>query len=371
MNRTISSEPTRGELLRLANQLDELGGSLLDCKVFAGFDAAVDCIARPICAQDGDGLRFFETIAEFGEYLVGKRNVSCAIELDVKTTKPGGNAPNLIQALGKLGLRSFSVGMYGEPVEPAFAPIREYAELYSFSGAPAMTALEFNDGKVMLSPGAKLEGNAWDVVAQKVGFGRLLEMLGQSQIIALLNWGEMAFMHEIWEGVLAHAPLGGKTVFMDIADSAKRPDSDIAALVSLIRRFAERTRTILGINENEARLLSEKVLLKPYEPLSACGELNEALGAVVVIHTVSDASVFTGTEHVCAGTLYCPAPKLFTGAGDNFNAGFCLGVALGLPERECLILGNALSSFYVSNGKNAFMEELRAYLTAWGNQRAG
>ena len=44
---------------------------------------------------------------------------------------------------------------------------------------------------------------------------------------------------------------------------------------------------------------------------------------------------------------YTSNPRLTTGAGDNFNAGFCLGQLLGLSPQQCLITGTGTSGFYV------------------------
>ena len=51
-------------------------------------------------------------------------------------------------------------------------------------------------------------------------------------------------------------------------------------------------------------------------------------------------------------------PTISTGAGDHFNAGFCLGWVLGMELEECLCLGVASSGFYVRSGRSAGGAEL-------------
>ena len=56
------------------------------------------------------------------------------------------------------------------------------------------------------------------------------------------------------------------------------------------------------------------------------------------------------------------APKISTGGGDNFNAGFCLGQLLGLGYRDSMLLGMAVSGYYVENGKSPSAQELAGHL---------
>ena len=70
----------------------------------------------------------------------------------------------------------------------------------------------------------------------------------------------------------------------------------------------------------------------------------------VIIHPIdrciaaTDEGVFTEYGKVVEH------PRLSTGGGDNFNAGFCLGQMLGWSIRESMILGMRTSGFYVENG---------------------
>jgi sugar/nucleoside kinase (ribokinase family) len=62
---------------------------------------------------------------------------------------------------------------------------------------------------------------------------------------------------------------------------------------------------------------------------------------------------------------YCPNPKKSTGAGDRFNAGFCLGLALLLADADSLALGCAASGFFVRNARSASCQELIGFLHSW------
>jgi sugar/nucleoside kinase (ribokinase family) len=62
---------------------------------------------------------------------------------------------------------------------------------------------------------------------------------------------------------------------------------------------------------------------------------------------------------------YCAAPKKSTGAGDRFNAGFCLGLAHQLGDANSLVLGCAVAGFFVRNARSATHQELVAFLRQW------
>ena len=64
---------------------------------------------------------------------------------------------------------------------------------------------------------------------------------------------------------------------------------------------------------------------------------------------------------------YCANPKLTTGAGDNFNAGFTLGMMMGFDLEEALTMGTANSGFYVRNARSANYQELCEFVKEWGD----
>jgi len=62
---------------------------------------------------------------------------------------------------------------------------------------------------------------------------------------------------------------------------------------------------------------------------------------------------------------FCPNPKKSTGAGDRFNAGVCLGLALGFNAADSLALGCGTSGFFVRNARSASQHELAVFLRQW------
>jgi sugar/nucleoside kinase (ribokinase family) len=85
----------------------------------------------------------------------------------------------------------------------------------------------------------------------------------------------------------------------------------------------------------------------------------------VVIHWTRFAVSASAGGGVMQPGPYCAAPKKSTGAGDRFNAGFCLGLAHHLDDANSLVLGCAVSGFFVRNARSATHQELVAFLRQW------
>jgi sugar/nucleoside kinase (ribokinase family) len=157
-------------------------------------------------------------------------------------------------------------------------------------------------------------------------------------------------------------------LFVDLADPEKRPAKELAEAMHLLKGFRKTHRVVLGLNQKESMEVSGALGLKfaPEEIEANAAALRRTLDLdVVVIHPTKNAACATESGSARLDGPFCPNPKLTTGAGDNFNAGFCVGLLGGLDLRELLAAGAASSGFYVRNGKSPTSQELSAFLTQW------
>jgi sugar/nucleoside kinase (ribokinase family) len=67
-------------------------------------------------------------------------------------------------------------------------------------------------------------------------------------------------------------------------------------------------------------------------------------------------------ETVALRGSYCAQPKKSTGAGDRFNAGYCLGLLLQLDARSRLACACAGSGFFVREARSATLAELADFV---------
>ncbi|HLL90342.1 MAG TPA: PfkB family carbohydrate kinase, partial [Tepidisphaeraceae bacterium] len=124
----------------------------------------------------------------------------------------------------------------------------------------------------------------------------------------------------------------------------------------------------LGLNLKEAAEIADVLgLAKPADPDAAIEETARQIRAAmdvhcVVVHPRKGAAAATAEE---SATFYGPfvdRPKISTGAGDHFNAGFALGRTLGFSIVESLCTGVATSGYYVRTAESPSAEKLAAFI---------
>ena len=157
----------------------------------------------------------------------------------------------------------------------------------------------------------------------------------------MLNWTMLPRVGEIWEKlldeILPSGPKSGRTLFVDLADPEKRTREDLRGALHLVTRFQEQVEVILGLNLKEATQVAEVLGLPDHGSTARrvieqdAAEIRLALGvSCVVIHPRKAAAAATATESARFPGPFVQSPRISTGAGDHFNAGFCLGRVLGM-----------------------------------------
>jgi sugar/nucleoside kinase (ribokinase family) len=344
---------------------------------FVGLDGFVDDIVHVVDkrhnAQSFDRL---PTIAKFSERLAGAAGKSTNIELVSQLTKLGGNGPIMANALAALGLKVTYLGALGYPaVHPVFASFCQRAEVHSISQPGLTNALEFEDGKLMLSQTAQLNDVTWANIQSRFGRDKFARHFGADNLIAFVNWTMIPFMSDLWQSLQTELcpGLGGprRMIFFDLADPQKRTREDITQALDLIRRFAAHFDVCLGLNEKEAGELSH-VLGLPIRPDSPEGlaalarDMIAKLGIqTLVIHPVTYALAVSGDVVDIVAGPHIQKPLITTGAGDHFNAGFCLGKLLGLENKMCVLTGVTTSGYYVRTAQSPAITDLAGMLRAW------
>jgi sugar/nucleoside kinase (ribokinase family) len=81
-----------------------------------------------------------------------------------------------------------------------------------------------------------------------------------------------------------------------------------------------------------------------------------------VIHPRRSAAAATADESARFSGPFVQQPKISTGAGDHFNAGFCLGRVLGLSLEESLCAGVATSGYYVREAASPTAAQLADFV---------
>ncbi|MBC8060508.1 MAG: hypothetical protein H7Y18_07565 [Clostridiaceae bacterium] len=360
---------------RVIDHLKASRDGLSSKEVTIGIDAFVDKIVRVVENKPSNGdYVFFKDIAQFGKHIVSKSGKSCGIEINESFTKLGGNAPIMAHSLGSLSVRVNCVGALGYPqIDPIFNDLSSNCNLYTIGNPGYTTALEFEDGKIMLSQRDYLHRIDWNAVKNMLGIDKIRNFFNESNLLGMVNWNGMIHFNNIFKGILEelmpeHNANKDQILFFDLADVSERTTEDICEALALINEFAKHYKVILGLNENETILLYKA--LYPEKEIGdwiSIGQFiydNLDIDALVV-HTLTNSMAWEkkGTSQV--ESLFVKKPKLSTGGGDNFNAGLCFGQLIGLDFEGSLYCANGTSGYYVRNAESPTIDNLIETLEQW------
>jgi hypothetical protein len=313
-----------------------------------------------------------ESMGEFGGKIAAAAGLSANFEMVQQMVKLGGNGPIMANALDAYGTPVTYVGILGAPnIHPVFADFAARANVISLAEPGYTDAIEFDDGKLMFGKHLSLRDVNWENLLGHIPLERLVKLFNDSSLIALVNWTMLTGMTRIFEELLKKVmPLvtEPRWIFFDLADPAKRTREDIAKAVDLIAKFQKHAKVILGLNLQEGRQIGEVLGYPPceetHEAVAAhAAKIREKLGVeTVVIHPVSFAAAADSTGTAAVQGPFIEKPKITTGAGDHFNAGFCIGRMLEAPLDVSLQIGVGTSGFYVRTAKSPTVEDMVSFL---------
>lgn len=357
------------KLIAAASQLPSI-------RAVIGLDGFVDSIIDVVDQrQDSTHYNAIRTIDRFGNKIVAAAGQSSNYEMVVKMTKLGGNGPIMAHAMACAGLAMTYIGSVGYPtVHPVFAEFAKQATLIGL-GEPGFTdALEFTDGKLMLGKITHLAQINWQNLATRFGIDRFTSLLADADFIAMNNWTMLPLLGDIWkhmlDEVLPKLPTrqSRRKFFIDLADPEKRPKAELAESLRVLGGCQQYVDVILGLNLKESTQVAEALgLTIDGDPEAAiettAATIRQTLGlACVVIHPRKGAAAADASGTARFAGPFVQHPKIGTGAGDHFNAGFALGQILGLSLSESLCAGVATSGYYVRTAKSPSATDLAEFV---------
>ncbi|MFP4282943.1 MAG: PfkB family carbohydrate kinase [Opitutales bacterium] len=366
-------------LKRTLEELSRKAGGVTGKQALVGLDGFVDRIMHVVGKRHGPGTAYepMPTIEAWGEKISAAAGKSANFEMWLQREKLGGNGPIMANALLAAGVDLRYLGMLGQPVHPVFAEFAQRSKATSL-GSPGIThALEFSDGKIMLGAMADYDNLTYQRIIDSVGEGVFFDLLSRTDLVGLVNWTMIPHLTSIFNDlltkVLPHLPPkeNGRTFFFDLCDPAKRSASDLRGALSAIRRFQGHGRSVLGLNLAEAKQVAAVLELpfageEPRDLETAAMKIRQQLEIeCVIIHPRDGAACATREATAYVKGPFVAHPKISTGAGDHFNAGFCLGLLLGLSPLACLTVAVATSGQYVRTAESPSLSSTQAFLERW------
>jgi sugar/nucleoside kinase (ribokinase family) len=295
------------------------------------------------------------------------------MELIVEQVKIGGNGPIMANALASLSSNVTCVGPLGDSsLHPAFSILAEKSKVISLGDPGHTDALEFDDGKLMLGKLQTLNDITWQRILERVGKNEATQLFTQSNLVALVNWTMIPAMNQIWESILELLPTSkpkDTIFFFDLADPEKHNDESVKTACNLLAKFQEFAPVILGLNEKEAIRVAHVFGYRGED----LGRENTRSIAKFVSSKIPVSTVavhprewaLTANHGELTGETDGPfteTPKISTGAGDHFNAGFCRGKLAGFSDDESLAVGVGTSGYYVRTAESPTLEKLARFL---------
>ncbi|MDB6173151.1 MAG: hypothetical protein JWL59_2462 [Chthoniobacteraceae bacterium] len=365
---------TTSPAFQVSEQLHDARDRLARSRVLVGFDGFVDTILH-VVAQRESTTQYsrMDRMGDFSGRIGEAAGHSANFEFVTQMVKLGGNGPIMANALVSYGTPLTYIGNLGSPnPHPVFSDLTKRAKVYSIAEPGYTDAIEFDDGKLMFGKHESLKDVSWETLIAHVPEDELVALFSDSTLISLVNWTMLTQMTAIWEKILSHiAPrLEGERrwLFIDLADPAKRSREDISAALKQIAKFEGHFRVVLGLNFAESRQIGEVLGLGTVEETYGtvthhASQIRDLLKIdTVVIHPThfASASDASGSAHVVGPFIL--KPKITTGAGDHFNAGFCIGRILGLDISACLQIGVATSGYYVRHAESPGLDDLTKFL---------
>jgi len=358
---------------------DALDSTPADREVLIGFDGFVDEIIRLVDTRQGQhDFSPIPTISAFGERVSAAAGLSCNIEMVTEQIKLGGNGPIMANNLVEQGYGITYCGALGANgnLHPVFEDfVARCRKAITLAEPGHSEALEFDDGKVIMGKMTQLADVNWESVLEQVSEEELKKILSSMDLIGCVNWTMLPNMNSILiglGGLLAQREQRAK-LFIDLTDPKKRSKEDITDVLKILSEIQSGVDVVLGLNENESVQVAHVLFGFEGDDLTTRAQkIRTELGlSQVVIHPTHSAVAASAEGVWMVEGPYTPKPKLTTGAGDNFNAGYCTGLLTGLDPQACLMTGVCSSGFYVRNCRSATRPELSAFARTWADADCG
>ena len=367
--------PTREQICELTSKrLAAAAPTVQTIKTLVGLDGFVDNIISVVDKRhDLERFDRVKTIDTLGDKIKNAAGQSSNYELVVTQQKLGGNGPIMANALASLGMGVTYIGNLGYPaIHPVFADFAKHANVISIAEPGYTDALEFDDGKLMLGKHESLKDVNWDNLLGRVGKEKLKILLHPARLIGMVNWTMLPHMTRIWakllDEVIPNLERHQRKLFIDLADPEKRTHQDIMDALRMLTRFQDQVDVILGLNLKESLEVADVLGLPgKSDPEAAIEENARAIREklhveCVVIHPRRSAAAATADASAAFQGPFVKQPKISTGAGDHFNAGFCLGKLIGLPDDQAATAAVGTSGYYVRNAKSPSFAQLTEFL---------
>ena len=361
-----------GERTRQAAETarEQLPDDVARRRVVVGFDGYLDRV-REVVADRSDPTSYerLPRLADFRDRL--DRSVEAGSSLSFEWLadgrRTGGHTCHLARAFGTWDFAPTLVGMYGDPVRETFRD--EFGE-YDLEtlGEPGVTdAVEFDDGKLMLTEIGDTMTLDWAGLDDRFGHDRLLERLDGAALLGVGYWSETPRLPTILQGLRDHwadIETPPETVLLDPGDVRKLDADRLRSGRQAISELTDVTAVVVSANRAETGVLADAYAGEADREFEAAAEaVFDALEPTWFVgHGIDRSVVVTadGTDSVAVPAV--AEPEMTTSSGDHFNAGLGLARISGLDPAAAVVVGNAVAGHFVRTADQPALDDVRAFV---------
>lgn len=351
----------------------DLPSSIDRKNVVFGFDGVIDRVRTVVGTRTGpDQYQPMRSLEEFGTRIVDSAAIdtSCSIEWITDGMRAGGHTAHLGRAMERLGFTPTLIGTFGTPPEAIFENEYKRATLISVGPAPTTDAIEFSDGKVLLSETSGLANMNWEEIRSTVGLEPLTTHFDRAELVGMGYWSTLPQLPTIWDGIREEVwpklQTPPERILFDPGDVRRLSRNTLDEGLSSLRSLDDMVPVTVSANTAETIQLAELFDDTTSESLADAASL--ACDGLSVSEFVAHAS----TEAVLVNAngihrIEIPAvtdPALTTSAGDHFNAGLITARLVGINGGAQLVVGSAVAGWFVRNARPPTLDELHDFLAS-------
>jgi hypothetical protein len=342
-------------------------------RVVFGFDGYLDRV-RVVVADRTDPETYdrLDTLAGFRDRL--DRSVEADSSLSFEWLedgrRTGGHTCHLARAFGTWAFEPTMLGMYGDPVKDAFAAEFGEYDLTSL-GEPGVTdAVEFDDGKLMLTEIGDTMDLDWAGLDGRLGHERLAEHLDGARLLGVGYWSEtpdvpdiLSGLRELWDDI----PDPPGTVLVDPGDVRKLDAERLRAGRDAIGALTDVTGVVVSANRAETGVLADTFAGEAERSFEAAARaVAEAVEPTWFVgHGVDRSVVVADGETTSVAVPAVDEPAMTTSSGDHFNAGLGLGAVAGLPPAAAVVVGNSVAGHFVRTADQPTLADVRSFVGSY------
>ena len=186
----------------IKKKIESLKNKLQKLSCFLGFDGYIDYLYS-LCQSRESATEWtkMKNMKTFGALITNVAGSSANIERILKRKISGGFAPNSCKAINGIGVKVYLIAALGYPnINEAFTPLinKDSIDAISFSKPGKTLALEFDDGKIMLTDFENILKINWDLLIKQVKLKTIIEKIETSDIMGFGYWSLIPEIEEMW-----------------------------------------------------------------------------------------------------------------------------------------------------------------------------